>query len=82
MINTSQTHLSILDLYRMEAESKRIEDFTEQNLKVPIDFSTQNEVPEKIDNPMQIESIKYKRKEKKIKTVEVDLNLKPSNNLF
>jgi hypothetical protein len=66
----------------MEAEAKRIEDFSEQNLKVPIDFSTQNEVPEKIENHMQIESIKYKRKEKKIKTVEVDLKLKPSNNLF
>jgi len=77
---------SISDLYRMESEAKKIEEFEEQNLKAPIDFIASDKLAVKdIHKQFEIPSIKYKERPKnKGKASEVKLNRKQkaTNNLF
>lgn len=86
MENTLLTTLSISDLYRMENEAKKIEEFEEQNLKAPVDFTASEKLAaEELHNQFEIPVIKYKARPKnKGKAVEVKLNKKQksTNNLF
>lgn len=84
MNNTLQTIPSISDLFRMEHEAKKIEDFVEKNLKAPIDFETSDKLEnEKIDNQLVIPSIKYKERPRKGKANEIKLGQKQkTKNLF
>ena len=86
MENILRTTLSISDLYRMENEAKKIEDFEELNLKAPVDFTASEKLVAKdLGNQLEITSIKYKARPKNTgKAVEVKLGKKQksTNNLF
>jgi len=86
MENTLHQIPSISDLYRMENEAKKIEEFEEHNLKAPIDFiASEKLAAEDLRKQFEIPSIKYKERPKnKGKAVEVKLNRKQkaTNNLF
>jgi len=86
MENILLTTLSISDLYRMENEAKKIEDFEDLNLKAPVDFTASEKLVSKdLGNQLEIPSIKYKvRPKNKGKAVEVKLGKKQksTNNLF
>ena len=86
MENILRTTLSISDLYRMENEAKKIEDFEDLNLKAPVDFTASEKLaPEELHNQFVIPVIKYKERPKnKGKAIEVKLGQKQksTNNLF
>ena len=86
MVNTLHQIPSISDLYRMENEAKKIEDFEDLNLKAPVDFTASEKLaPEELHNQFVIPVIKYKERPKnKGKAIEVKLNRKQksTNNLF
>ncbi len=86
MENILQTTLSISDLYRMENEAKKIEDFEDLNLKAPVDFTASEKLVSKdLGNQLEIPIIKYKvRPKNKGKAIEVKLGKKQksTNNLF
>jgi len=86
MVNTLHQIPSISDLYRMENEAKKLEEFEEQNLKAPIDFiASEKLVAEDLHKQFEIPSIKYKERPKnkgKAIVVKPNRKQKATNNLF